>query len=49
MEFNLSQEIWMSNFQATNPNCPAEIRKLIVESFSNAKSLTTSKKKKTGK
>jgi len=42
--FTMEEKVWLSDFQSDNENCPAELRKLILQTFKKEKSSKTSKK-----
>lgn len=42
-DFSIEQAAWLSEFQAENPDCPDEIRQLILETFKNRKANTNTK------
>jgi len=44
-KFDQSEKSWMSDYQADNPNCPLQIRNLIVETFQSRKKNTPKKDK----
>lgn len=44
-KFDDTQKFWMSDFQSDNPNCPTEIRTLILETFKKKESNNKKKKK----
>ena len=35
--FNISEKVWLSDFQSDNKNCPAELRSLILNTFQRKK------------
>ena len=45
-EFTIEEQVWLSDFQADNDQCPTELRKLIVETFKNPETSNKNKKKK---